>query len=102
MPKKLTKTTTKKEEPVKEVWIDISDTTKLRIEVSEFKGINRVDIREHIETEKYTGFTKKGVNIITNKVYELRDALNKIIETIEVEGLINDLETHKQDDTETE
>lgn len=47
-------------ENVSEVWIEINESTKLRVELSEFKGLHRVDIREHIETSKYTGFTKKG------------------------------------------
>ena len=60
---------------VKEVWVRVNDSTQIRIEVSEFKGQYRLDIREHIETERYTGFTKKGVNVLTNHAREIYKAL---------------------------
>ena len=77
---------------VKEVWVRVNDSTQIRIEVSEFKGQYRLDIREYIETEKYIGFTKKGVNVLTNYAEELYKALGRIVETIKAENLINELE----------
>ena len=77
---------------VKEVWVRVNDSTQIRIEVSEFKEQYRLDIREHIETERYIGFTKKGVNVLTNHVRELYEALGRVLETIEKENLINELE----------
>lgn len=79
----------KKEELVKEFWIELSDTRKLRIEVNEFNGKHRLDIREHITTQKYTGFTSKGVNISTNQAKDLRDALVNLVKVIDAENLIN-------------
>lgn len=77
---------------VKEVWVRVSDSTQIRIEVSEFKGQYRLDIREYINTKKYTGLTKKGINILTNYAEELYKALGKIVETIKAKNLINELE----------
>lgn len=82
---------------VKEVWVRVSDSTQIRIEVSEFKGQYRLDIREHIETERYTGLTKKGINILTNHARELYEALGKIVETIKAENLINELEEEEEE-----
>jgi hypothetical protein len=87
------KTPSKKvDKNVKEVWVRVNDSTQIRIEVSEFKEQYRLDIREYIETERYTGFTKKGVNVLTNYAEELYKALGRIVETIKAENLINELE----------
>lgn len=88
----------KKETNVKEIWIEVSDSMKLRLEVSEFKGIHRVDIREHIETEKYTGFTKKGVNVPTEYLKELYEGLGKLLETVEKEELYNEPEEEEDEE----
>lgn len=82
---------------VKEVWVRVNDSTQIRIEVSEFKEQYRLDIREYIETERYTGFTKKGVNVLTNYAEELYEALGKIVETIKAENLINELEEEEEE-----
>ena len=89
--KKITKKG-KKEELVKEYWIELSESKKLRVEVNEFNGKHRLDIREHITTQKYTGFTSKGVNISTNNAKELRDALVNLVKVIDTEKLINEEE----------
>lgn len=90
------KTLAKKKENVKEVWVEINESTKIRIEVTEFKELHRLDIREYVETEKYTGFTKKGVNVLTNHARELYEALGKVLETIETENLINVFEEEEE------
>ncbi len=81
----------------KEVWVEINESTKIRIEVSEFKEQYRLDIREYIETERYTGFTKKGINVLTNYAEEIYNALGKIVETIKAENLINELEEEEEE-----
>lgn len=92
------KTPSKKvDKNVKEVWVRVNDSTQIRIEVSKFKGQYRLDIREHIETERYTGLTKKGINILTNHARELYEALGKVLETIETENLINELEEEEEE-----
>lgn len=79
----------KKTEATKEYWIELSDSKKLRVEVNMFNEMHRLDIREHITTTKYTGFTSKGVNISTNNAKDLRDALVNLVKVIESENLIN-------------
>jgi len=81
----------------KEVWVRVNDSTQIRIEVSEFKEQYRLDIREYIETERYTGFTKKGINVLTNYAEEIYNALGKIVETIKAENLINELEEEEEE-----
>ena len=79
----------KKAKNEREVWIGVNDTTKIRIELTEFKGVNRFDIREYIESEKYTGFTKKGINLPTEFLEEIYNSLGKILETAKSEDLFN-------------
>lgn len=86
----------KKETNVKEVWIEVSDSMKLRLEVNEFKGVHRIDIREHIETEKYTGFTKKGVNVPTEFLEKLHSGLGTLLETVKKEELFNEPEEEEE------
>lgn len=78
-----------KSENIKEIWILVNDTSKIRIELTEFKGVNRFDIREYVETEKYTGFTKKGINLPTEFLEEIYNSLGKILETAKSEDLFN-------------
>jgi len=87
----------KKETNVKEIWIKVSDSRKLRLEVSEFNGIHRVDIREYLETERYTGFTKKGVNVPTEYLEELYNGLGVLLETVKKEGLFNEPEEEEEE-----
>ena len=87
------KTPSKKvDKNVKEVWVRVNDSAQVRIEVSEFKGQYRLDIREYIETEKYSGFTKKGINVPTEYLEELYNGLGVLLETVKKEGLFNKLE----------
>lgn len=79
----------KKAKNEKEIWIGVNDSTKIRIELTEFKGVNRFDIREYIESEKYTGFTKKGINLPTEFLEEIYNSLGKILETAKSEDLFN-------------
>lgn len=78
-----------KVELVKELWLEVKEDTSIRIEVSEFKGVHRFDIREHVETPKYTGFTKKGINLPTEYLRGIYEALGQILNTVEEEGLYN-------------
>jgi hypothetical protein len=79
----------KKQENPKEVWIELSDSSKVRISVSEFKGVNRLDIRKWVKTPKYEGFTKDGVSVVTEKAEEVYRALEVILNTIKQDNLFN-------------
>jgi len=41
---------------------DITDRTKLRLQVGEYKGEERIDIRQYIKVDNDILPTKKGVN----------------------------------------
>ena len=79
----------KKAKNEKEIWVEVNNSTKIRIELTEFKGVNRFDIREYIESEKYTGFTKKGINLPTEFLEEIYEGIGKILETAKSEDLFN-------------
>ncbi len=86
----------KKDTNVREVWVRVSDSTQIRIEVSEFKGLYRLDIREYVQTNKYTGFTKKGINVPTEFLEKLHNGLGTLLETVKKEGLFNELEEEEE------
>jgi hypothetical protein len=87
-----TKKTAPKKENVKEVTVLVTDKTKVVARISEYEGLNRIDIRKHIESAKYTGFTKEGVNLTVEKAKELYEALGKLLATVEAEKLWNEAE----------
>ena len=100
-PKKETVKETKKEEKHRQLPPDeykdeiepkeiiLDDTGKLIISVKrggEF-GLPHVDIRHYVTTERYTGFTKKGVNFPLETLYELLDLLHDVSDECERKGL---------------
>ncbi|MFH1786975.1 MAG: transcriptional coactivator p15/PC4 family protein [archaeon] len=52
-----------------------SGDSEIVIRVSNFKDVDRVDIREFVKTEKYTGFTKKGISLPLKQLNALRQLL---------------------------
>jgi len=58
--------------------IKISDSTTIVISKSVWKDKDRLDIRTYIETEKYSGPTKKGINVDIEKIDEIITALKEI------------------------
>lgn len=55
-----------------------SETTKVIVKINEFQGEKGVDIREYVETKKYTGPTKKGVRVPMSKWDEFTRIINEI------------------------
>jgi hypothetical protein len=55
-----------------------TDSTSVIIRINEFQGEPGVDIREFVETSKYTGLTKKGTRIPKSKWKEFKDIIMKI------------------------
>ena len=53
-------------------------TSKLVFSTTEYKGAMYVDIREYVESETYTGFTKKGIRLHSDKLDEFIAAVNKV------------------------
>ncbi len=73
--------------PPKEVVID--DSNKLVISVKrggEF-GLPHVDIRHYVTTERYTGFTKKGVNFPLELLFDLIGTLRDAADECDEKGL---------------
>ncbi len=51
-----------------------------KVRVSGVEGKTVLDIREHVETEKFRGFTKKGLWLGSKKeIVGLRDILNSVL-----------------------
>lgn len=71
----------------KEIILD--ETGKLVISVKRGGdyGLPHVDIRHFVTTERYTGFTKKGVNFPLEFLYELMDLLQEVSDECDRKGL---------------
>lgn len=68
--------------------IEVSDTVAIKVTAYQYgedeEDIDtRLDIRTWIDTEKYTGATKKGINVPLENIYKLRGMLDDIIKIIE-------------------
>lgn len=55
-----------------------TDSISVIVRISEFHGEKGVDVREYVETNKYTGYTKKGTRIPWDKWKAFRDVVNKV------------------------
>lgn len=69
--------------------IEIDENGKLVISVKrggEF-GLPHVDIRHYVTTERYTGFTRKGVNFPLELLLELLESLKDAYDECERKGL---------------
>ncbi|MBR5199696.1 MAG: hypothetical protein IKW20_07720 [Bacteroidales bacterium] len=73
--------------PPKELPID--ETGKLVISVKrggEY-GLPHVDIRHYVTSERFTGFTKKGINFPLEFLFELMDLLRDVSDECDRKGL---------------
>lgn len=77
----------KDEIPPKELKLD--ETGKLVISVKRGGdyGLPCVDIRHYVHTERFTGFTKKGINFPLEFLYELMDLLHDVSDECDRKGL---------------
>lgn len=69
--------------------IILDDTGKLVISVKrggEY-GLPHVDIRHYVTTERFTGFTKKGVNFPLELLLEVMDLLHEVSDECDRKGL---------------
>jgi hypothetical protein len=55
-----------------------NDTTDIVIEKSDYKGSVGVNIREYIKSDKYTGWSNRGLRIPIDKWKELKEILDKV------------------------
>lgn len=66
----------------------IADGVKLVFSVSKTSdGEPHLDIRTHIESEKYTGPTKKGINLDIEYLEDLKVILDEIDQDLQKKGL---------------
>jgi len=60
--------------------IKISEHTEIHVKAgAEFKGVQYVDIRKFVKSEKYTGYTKDGIMIPKEHLKDVVNALAKIL-----------------------
>jgi hypothetical protein len=57
--------------------VNISESRKIVIKKRRFREQDTLDVRTWLETENYSGFTKKGINIPLEKGKELAEAILK-------------------------
>lgn len=55
--------------------IKVTDNVFVMARLSEYRDEMRLDIREYVKTDKYTGPTKKGVNLPATAIDELIESL---------------------------
>jgi len=58
--------------------IKLNDSTDIVVRIVEFKGQKRLDIRKYVTSEKYTGWSPKGISIPLENVKEIKEIINKI------------------------
>ena len=76
----------KAQEMAMEKEIIINDDIKFVARLSEFNHRMRIDIRKHVVTSKYTGFTKDGINMTTDNLEELYNAIGELLVTVKANG----------------
>lgn len=67
----------------------LDETTKLVVSVKRGGdyGLPHVDIRHFVTTERFTGFTKKGINFPLEFLLELMDMLHEVSDECDRKGL---------------
>jgi hypothetical protein len=55
-----------------------NDTTDIVIRVDDFGGRKGLTIREYVTSDRYTGFTKAGVRILSGDFEKFKEMLNSV------------------------
>jgi hypothetical protein len=65
-----------------------NDTSEIVVRVDDFGGRKGLTIREFVTSERYTGFTKAGVRILSSDFEKFKEMINSVTEEdmAEVEG----------------
>ena len=79
---------------IPQVVIEISESQSLVLRATRGGelGLPRLDIREYVKTEKYTGFTKKGINIPLEHISDLAQKLHIMANSHPVVTALKDME----------
>lgn len=76
---------------------------KYKVYVSTYEGSTNFQIREWLETKKYTGFARHGVSVPVEKLSEFRSVLEKVASRLEAvargESISELPDTHSADRT---
>ena len=70
----------------KEIVLDENGKLVISVKRGGDYGLPHVDIRHFVTTERFTGFTKKGVNFPLEFLYELLDLLKDVSDECEEKG----------------
>ncbi len=57
-----------------------NDTSEIMIRVDDFGGRRGLTIREFVTSERYTGFTKAGVRILSTDFPKFKEMINSVDE----------------------
>ena len=57
-----------------------NDTTEIMVRVDDFGGRKGLTIREFVTSDRYTGFTKSGVRILSADLPAFREMINSVTE----------------------
>lgn len=60
--------------------INKNDTTDVVVRVDDFGGRKGVTIREFVTSDRYTGFTKSGVRILSSDFKKFKEMINSVSE----------------------
>lgn len=71
----------------KELVLDESGKLIISVKRGGDYGLPHVDIRHYVTTERFTGFTKKGVNFPLEVLYDLIDLLHEVSDECDRKGL---------------
>lgn len=79
---------------IPQVVIEISESQSLVLRATRGGelGLPRLDIREYVKTERYTGFTKKGINIPLEHISDLAQKLHIMANSHPVVTALKDME----------
>lgn len=55
-----------------------NDETKIIVRIDDFGGFPGLTIREFVQSERYTGFTKAGVRIRADKFEDFKAMINSV------------------------
>ena len=61
--------------------INKNDTTDIIIRMDDFGGRRGLTIREFVTSDRYTGFTKSGVRILSDDFPKFKEMINSVSET---------------------
>lgn len=71
-----------------------NETTEVVVRIDDYKGKKGVTIREFVQGERYTGFTKSGTRIPASSFLQFREMINSIS--------LEDLKEGKKEESEEE